>query len=278
MNLHAMLLEREAAGRPVTVGLIGAGKFGTMFLAQAADDPRTARRRRRRSRRCARAAPACAPPAGTSRRFRRQSLGDAFKTGRTHVTPDAEAADRLSRDRSDRRGDRRSGSRHPPCLGRDRPRQAYRHGQCRGRRARGPFARAQGEKRGRGLQPGLGRPARAHLRARRLGARLRLHGDRRRQGHALRAALSSLHARHRVGHSRQIPVDRGPQFDQSENVQQLRRRHQIRHRDDRGLQRDRPACRRATAWAFRRRRVSSSPRCASRKRPAARSRRRASPK
>ena len=35
MNLHAMLLERQAAGRPVTVGLIGAGKFGTMFLAQA---------------------------------------------------------------------------------------------------------------------------------------------------------------------------------------------------------------------------------------------------
>ena len=30
-----MLLEREAAGRPVTVGLVGAGKFGTMFLAQA---------------------------------------------------------------------------------------------------------------------------------------------------------------------------------------------------------------------------------------------------
>ncbi len=35
MNLHAKLLEREAAGKPVTVGLIGAGKFGTMFLAQA---------------------------------------------------------------------------------------------------------------------------------------------------------------------------------------------------------------------------------------------------
>src|SRR5262245_61101768 len=30
-----MLLEREAAGRPVTVGVIGAGKFGTMFLSQA---------------------------------------------------------------------------------------------------------------------------------------------------------------------------------------------------------------------------------------------------
>ena len=35
MNLHAKLLEREAARRPVSVGLIGAGKFGTMFMAQA---------------------------------------------------------------------------------------------------------------------------------------------------------------------------------------------------------------------------------------------------
>ena len=30
-----MLLARAEAGRPVTVALIGAGKFGTMFLAQA---------------------------------------------------------------------------------------------------------------------------------------------------------------------------------------------------------------------------------------------------
>jgi predicted homoserine dehydrogenase-like protein len=35
VNLYTKLLAREAAGRPVTVGLIGAGKFGTMFLAQA---------------------------------------------------------------------------------------------------------------------------------------------------------------------------------------------------------------------------------------------------
>ncbi len=35
MNLYSKLLEREAAGRPVTVGVIGAGKFGTMFLSQA---------------------------------------------------------------------------------------------------------------------------------------------------------------------------------------------------------------------------------------------------
>src|SRR5271168_2371883 len=34
MNLHAMLAARVDAGRPVRVGLIGAGKFGSMFLAQ----------------------------------------------------------------------------------------------------------------------------------------------------------------------------------------------------------------------------------------------------
>jgi predicted homoserine dehydrogenase-like protein len=39
MNLHRLLLERAAAGRPLRVGLIGAGKFGTMFLAQARRTP-----------------------------------------------------------------------------------------------------------------------------------------------------------------------------------------------------------------------------------------------
>jgi predicted homoserine dehydrogenase-like protein len=35
VNLHGLALQRAAAGRPVRVGLIGAGKFGSMFLAQA---------------------------------------------------------------------------------------------------------------------------------------------------------------------------------------------------------------------------------------------------
>jgi predicted homoserine dehydrogenase-like protein len=35
MNLHAMMEERGAAGRPLRVALVGAGKFGTMWLAQA---------------------------------------------------------------------------------------------------------------------------------------------------------------------------------------------------------------------------------------------------
>ncbi|GGC47558.1 flagellar protein FlgA [Siccirubricoccus deserti] len=39
MNLHRMLAARAAAGRPITVGVIGAGKFGSMFLAMAARSP-----------------------------------------------------------------------------------------------------------------------------------------------------------------------------------------------------------------------------------------------
>ena len=34
MNLSSMLRERAAAGRPIRIGQIGAGKFGTMFLSQ----------------------------------------------------------------------------------------------------------------------------------------------------------------------------------------------------------------------------------------------------
>jgi predicted homoserine dehydrogenase-like protein len=39
MNLHSMLVERERAGRPLRVGLIGAGKFGSMYLSQVRRTP-----------------------------------------------------------------------------------------------------------------------------------------------------------------------------------------------------------------------------------------------
>jgi predicted homoserine dehydrogenase-like protein len=85
-----MLLEREAAGRPVRVGLIGAGKFGTMFLAQArltrglhvvaVADLDVARAR------------AQLRTAGWhADAFSAQSLDDALKSGRLHVTGDAQA-------------------------------------------------------------------------------------------------------------------------------------------------------------------------------------------
>jgi predicted homoserine dehydrogenase-like protein len=41
MNLHRLACERAAAGTPVRVGLIGAGKFGSMFLAQVPHSPLT---------------------------------------------------------------------------------------------------------------------------------------------------------------------------------------------------------------------------------------------
>ena len=39
MNLHALLAARVEAGKPIRVGLIGAGKFGSMFLAQVPTTP-----------------------------------------------------------------------------------------------------------------------------------------------------------------------------------------------------------------------------------------------
>jgi predicted homoserine dehydrogenase-like protein len=90
VNLQAMLLEREAAGRPVTVGLIGAGKFGTMFLSQV----RLTRGMHlvgladlnvERAHNQLRAA------GWNQEAVSAASLGDAIKTGMTHVTPDAEA-------------------------------------------------------------------------------------------------------------------------------------------------------------------------------------------
>src|SRR5215468_6612121 len=90
VNLHTMLLAREAQGRPVAVGVIGAGKFGTMFLAQA----RSTRglhvvgvadldvgRARAQLRAAGWDAAAYAAP----------SLGDAFQRRHTHLTADAEA-------------------------------------------------------------------------------------------------------------------------------------------------------------------------------------------
>jgi predicted homoserine dehydrogenase-like protein len=85
-----MLLEREAAGRPVTVGIIGAGKFSTMFLAQArltrgmhvvgVADLDVARATNQ-----VRAAGWPEPALSAI------SLADACKHGRTHITSDAGA-------------------------------------------------------------------------------------------------------------------------------------------------------------------------------------------
>ena len=38
MNLHAKLQQREVQGKPLRIGVIGAGKFAAMYIAQV---PRT---------------------------------------------------------------------------------------------------------------------------------------------------------------------------------------------------------------------------------------------
>lgn len=89
MNLHRMLLERQAASKPVTVGLIGAGKFGTMFLSQArltdgmhvvgVADLNTARAR-------SQLALGCWP----AEQYAAKSIDDAIKSGGTVVTDNAD--------------------------------------------------------------------------------------------------------------------------------------------------------------------------------------------
>ena len=85
-----MLLEREAAGRPIRIGVIGAGKFGTMFLAQArvtrgvhvlavADLD------------VARAAAQLRAAGWPEPSFSATSLAEACKRALTHVTSDARA-------------------------------------------------------------------------------------------------------------------------------------------------------------------------------------------
>jgi len=90
MNFHSKLAERAADGRPVRVGLIGGGKFGSMFLSQArrvdgfhvlgiADlVPDRARENLRRI-------------GWEAERYAAVSFGDALTTGSTHLTDDAEA-------------------------------------------------------------------------------------------------------------------------------------------------------------------------------------------
>ncbi|SPH17240.1 hypothetical protein DEA8626_00756 [Defluviimonas aquaemixtae] len=90
MNLSSMLAERNAEGKPVRIGLIGAGKFGSMVLAQAkhipgyhvvgiADlDTGKAREALRRVH-------------WEDERFAATSLGDAYDSGTTFVTEDAAA-------------------------------------------------------------------------------------------------------------------------------------------------------------------------------------------
>jgi predicted homoserine dehydrogenase-like protein len=90
MNLHRLLAERAEAGEPVRVGLIGAGKFGTMFLAQARFTPGLhvlgiADLQPERARRFMRDA------GWPDEQMDAPDLDTARSTGRTHLTDDGAA-------------------------------------------------------------------------------------------------------------------------------------------------------------------------------------------
>src|SRR5262245_25495616 len=89
MNLHRLLEKREMAGKPLRVGLIGAGKFGAMYLAQVPHTPGvhvagiadlSPEHARRNLERVGWAAGRCDAA----------SLDTAFREGRTHVSDDWE--------------------------------------------------------------------------------------------------------------------------------------------------------------------------------------------
>src|SRR6185437_17106912 len=85
MNLHRLLQTRAAEGRPVRAVLIGAGKFGSMYLSQARRTPGLqilavadlAPDRARAS---------LARTGWAADRYAARSLDEAAKKGTTHVT------------------------------------------------------------------------------------------------------------------------------------------------------------------------------------------------
>ncbi len=141
MNLHRLLLARAAAGQPLRVGLIGAGKFGAMYLAQAkhtagihivgiADLAPN------------RASAALSRTGWAPQRFAARSFAEALKSSATHLTDDAPSLIAAPEIEIviDATGD--PGGGNPPRAGVVRPWQARGDGQRRSRRARRAASRA----------------------------------------------------------------------------------------------------------------------------------------
>ena len=88
MNLHRKLLRRAEEKRPIRVGLIGAGKFGTMFLAQARLTPGI-QILGVADLNVGRARDAFQRTGWPAEQFGAPSFAAALKSGATHITDDA---------------------------------------------------------------------------------------------------------------------------------------------------------------------------------------------
>ena len=90
MNLYRLLQQRVAAGNPVRVGLIGAGKFGSMYLSQI---PRTPGIHLLgiADLSPARAGESLRRVGWKDEQFAAQNFKQAYVSGTTHITDDAQA-------------------------------------------------------------------------------------------------------------------------------------------------------------------------------------------
>ena len=239
MNLHRLLAQRAEAGKPVRVGLIGGGKFGTMFLAQARSTPGlqvlgVADLQPDRARRFMRDA------GWPDEQMDAPDFDSARSTGRTHLTDDgpgliaASGLDVVV----EATGDPRVGTRHALA--------AIEHGRhlvmvnveadvlvgpvlaARARQAGLVYSLAYGD------QPALICEMVDWARACGFAVVCA------RQGHALPAQFPPVDARDRLAALRDHPSRGRGRGHEPEDVQQLRRRHQVGHRDGGGGQRHRP--------------------------------------
>ncbi len=239
MNLSTLLSARAAKGKPVRVGLIGAGKFGSMVLAQAQRIPgyhmvavadlNVGKARESLDR-----------VGWPEERYSATSAADAVKNGTTFVTDDVAALLACGEIECviEATGHPIAGTRHALAAI-----DANKHIVMVNVEADvmvGPILAEKAAAQGPDLLHGLWRPAGADLRAGRLGPRHGLRGYGGRQGHELRAALPLLDAGYRLELLRLVGRVRRQGRLQSEDVQLLHRRHQGSDRDGRGRQRHRP--------------------------------------
>ena len=238
MNLYRLLKERAAAGRPLRVALIGAGKFGSMYLAQAQAHAGHPRGRHRRPRARPRDGVARAHRmAGRALRRARRSPRPGVR-GTTCITDDALAMIAAPEVEIviDATGSPTAGIRHALAC--------CTHGKhvvmvnVEADALAGPLLAQRAARGRRRLLARLRRPAGADLRDGRLGARGRIRGGRRRQGHEVPAGVPRVDAGHGLAALRLHAGDGCGRRLQRPDVQFLPRRHQERDRDGGGRERD----------------------------------------
>ena len=238
----AQAAARAAAGRPVRVGLIGAGKFGSMFLAQVPTIPGLEV-----------AVIADLDPERAREACRARRLGRGADRADTAFTDCGPSACARRRRRGGGRGDRQA--RRPGSRTRSPAIDAGKHIVMVNVEAdvlAGPLLAAKAARARRRLLDGLRRPAGADRRDGRLGARGGLRGGGGRQGHQVPARATTTSRRTTSGRTTASPPEEASgRGHEPADVQLLPRRHQVGDRDGGDRQRLRARRAGATGWLSR---------------------------